>query len=137
MTRLIAVFVALLFAAGAVAAPIADAGGAATTAPAKGEESKGKDAGKEPAKKKLDINSASAEELMTLPGIGEALSKKIIEGRGKDGYKRKDELVKRKIIPEPTYKKIQAQIIAKQVTAKKDPAPAAAAAPAPAASTKK
>jgi DNA uptake protein ComE-like DNA-binding protein len=38
----------------------------------------------------LDINSATADKLKALPGIGEAYSKKIIEGMP---YKRKDELV--------------------------------------------
>ena len=121
MTRLIAVFVALLFAAGAVAAPLANAGGKSGTPPPGQTPSSStapKDAGKEPVKKKIDINSAAAEELMTLPGIGEAYSKKIIEGRP---YKMKNQLVSRKIIPDATYKKIQEQIIAKQDTAKVAP----------------
>jgi competence protein ComEA len=41
---------------------------------------------------------------------GEPRAKAIINGRT---YGRKDELVKRKIIPEATYEKIKDQIIAK------------------------
>ena len=59
----------------------------------------------------LDINSAKAEELKALPGIGDAYSEKIIKGRP---YKRKDELVQRKIIPAATYDKVKDQIVAKQ-----------------------
>ena len=59
----------------------------------------------------LDINSASVEQLQTLPGIGEAYSKKIVENRP---YRGKDELVQKKVIPQATYDKIKEQIIAKQ-----------------------
>jgi DNA uptake protein ComE-like DNA-binding protein len=59
----------------------------------------------------LDINSATADELKALKGIGDAYSAKIIAGRP---YKGKDELVQKNIVPEKTYAEIKDKIIAKQ-----------------------
>ncbi len=59
----------------------------------------------------IDINSASKEQLMSIPGIGDAYSKKIIDGRP---YKNKSQLKSKKIIPAATYDKIKDMIIAKQ-----------------------
>jgi competence protein ComEA len=117
MARLVALLIALLFIAG----PALPADVSAQAAPAKTEskvatpaktEAKGGEA-KSPL---LDINTAPPSELEALPGIGDAYAKKIVENRP---YKRKDELIKKKIIPQATYDKIKDRIIAKQGPVKK------------------
>lgn len=59
----------------------------------------------------MDINSASAADLDTLPGIGASRAAAIIKGRP---YKGKDDLVNRKILPANVYDGIKDKIIAKQ-----------------------
>jgi DNA uptake protein ComE-like DNA-binding protein len=58
---------------------------------------------------KLDINTATADQLKAFPGIGDAYSKRIIDGRP---YTAKNQLVSRGVLPEGVYNKIKDQIIA-------------------------
>jgi competence protein ComEA len=59
----------------------------------------------------MDINSATEDQLKTLPGVDVVYAGKIVAGRP---YKNKTELLARKIVPRATYQKIRDKIIAKQ-----------------------
>ena len=62
-----------------------------------------------PSRAILDINSASKDELKSLPGIGEAFAKRIIDGRP---YERKTDLKRRNILPPSTYEAIKERVTA-------------------------
>jgi DNA uptake protein ComE-like DNA-binding protein len=60
---------------------------------------------------KIDINTATIDQLKAFPGIGDAYSKRIVDGRP---YANKGQLVSKGIIPQATYDKIKDNIIASQ-----------------------
>jgi len=60
----------------------------------------------------LDINTATAEQLLALPGMGRAYAQRIIGGRP---YTAKNQLLTRGILPETAYEKIAPQIVAKRI----------------------
>lgn len=93
------------------ALPLASAPQAAVAPPEQPPAAASEPVKASPAAELIDINSATLEELMTLPGIADVYAKKIVAGRP---YKTKFELVTRRIIPRSTYSKIREMVIAKQ-----------------------
>jgi competence protein ComEA len=59
----------------------------------------------------IDVNSADAATLKSIPGIGDAYAERIIKNRP---YKGKDEIVSKAGVPQATYDKIKDRIIARQ-----------------------
>ena len=107
MIRKMWTVIALLVLGLAITLP-ANAQAGSTSAPAKASKST------MVAADKLDINSATQDQLQALPGIGDAYSQKIIDNRP---YHTKHDLVTKKVVPQATYDKIKDQIIAHQTTA--------------------
>jgi competence protein ComEA len=109
-TRVLAVlFMISLFATGAFAQGGTDAGSKDAA-----KKTASSDASTKKTKKAdlVDINAASKEELTALPGIGDAYSQKIIDGRP---YTTKRDLLTKKIVPQATYDQIKDKIIAHHV----------------------
>ena len=66
------------------------------------EVSKGTDSGS-----KININMASLDELMSLPGIGKVYAQRIIDYRNEHKFKSTKDIIKVKGIGEKTYQKIK------------------------------
>lgn len=87
-----------------------------TSKPAASSATSGKAATKAPAAKLIDINSATPEQLKTLPGISDVYAQKIVDNRP---YRVKTDLVRKNVVPQATYDKISGMVVAKQGTAVK------------------
>lgn len=59
----------------------------------------------------LDLNTATAAQLETLPGVGPVRAQQIVESRGKDGaFRTADDLVQRKLIPQSMLEGIRERV---------------------------
>jgi competence protein ComEA len=79
---------------------------------AKGSEAKGSKA-KEAASEKININTANAEELQKLPGVGPALADAIIKHREGQPFEKIEDIQNVKGIGEKKYEKIKDMITVK------------------------
>jgi DNA uptake protein ComE-like DNA-binding protein len=61
----------------------------------------------------IDVNSATKEQLMTLPGVDDATAEKIIAGRP---FVSRYDLVKKSIVSKEAYSKIKSKISAKKAS---------------------
>ncbi len=102
-------FLAALLVTGLLGA--ADTKPAAKKAETKAAETKKSTSSTAKSEDLIDLNTATEAELKSLPGVGDAYSKKIIAGRP---YANKSQLVSKNIVPEATYNKFKNKVVAKQ-----------------------
>lgn len=111
--NLVAKFLCVIFALATVGIAVSGQDNKMTgkTADKKAAPTKKESAPAKKAEELLDLNTCTKEQLVALPGVGEAYADAIIKGRP---YKAKNELVSKKIVPEGNYKKFVGKVIAKQ-----------------------
>jgi DNA uptake protein ComE-like DNA-binding protein len=114
MNRRNRILIALALAA-ALALPLSVAA-ASTTAAAKPARPAGKMSVHHATSAKVDINTATREELAKVPGIGEPVADKIIAARP---FTSRTQLLSRKIVSRAAYTKIAPHVIARQPLASK------------------
>ncbi len=61
----------------------------------------------------LDLNTAAAEQLRALPGMGETYARRIVEGRP---YTAKNQLVTRGVLPAGAYQAIRDHVVARRLS---------------------
>ena len=64
---------------------------------------------------RLDVNTASMDQLKAIRGLNEAEAKKIVEGRP---YKRRGDLLSKKAVSQETYDKIKDQVATRPAATK-------------------
>jgi DNA uptake protein ComE-like DNA-binding protein len=127
MSRKSSVILVTAFAIGILAASVALAQtstpAAGTSAPAaKATTPAHTSTAKKPATPKVDLNTATKEQLQALPGVSESLADRIIAARP---FKAKNDLVSKNLMTKAEYEKVSSHVMVKETKETKEAKPAA------------